>query len=97
MSPWQNNEVFISLTEPVQHLIYALESHLFSAFTNNHLLHICHYFTLRVVSAFEDAAHTFLWFCLSFVPVRVVVVGFPAWMFCDPLNKEQTAVTVAMA
>lgn len=50
----------------MQHLIYALESHLFSAFTSNHLLYIYHYFTLRFVSAFEDATHTFLWFSVFF-------------------------------
>lgn len=81
MSPWQNNEVFISLRELVQHLIYALKSHLFfPAFTNNHILHICQYFTLRFVSAFKDAAHTFLWFGFFFFCISKVLKSRGCWI-----------------
>lgn len=59
MTLWQNNDVFFPLMEHLQQLISAFKRSLSSVFTKNHMLH---YFAVRPISAFNDAAHMFLWF-----------------------------------
>lgn len=64
----------------MQHLMYAIKSHyFFLAFTNIHPFHICFFFTLRFVSAFNVAALTFLWFCFFLFCINKVLKSHGYW------------------